>query len=214
MGMKILVIGASSKNSIGYQVGEHLRHSGNHTPIYASRSGKVGVRCDITDQKQVRLLVTKMQPDVVILGAGVFAKPANLGTIRDWKKSIAHIQAKSIGALAVADAMAGSKKRPRSLITLGGRDISASTSFAPFTVGNGALWALTRFVAKHTSMRAYYIDLPFVYGSAMAKQYSKQTGKNMDSVISLEMVARAIERILKGTARNGARIMLGEKYSS
>jgi len=41
--MKILVLGASSKNSVGFSVGEILRQDG-HEVRYASRERKLGLK--------------------------------------------------------------------------------------------------------------------------------------------------------------------------
>ena len=52
--MKILFIGASSQSSIGYQVGELIAKYG-YTVTYVSRSGRTGLRCDITKPKAPKI---------------------------------------------------------------------------------------------------------------------------------------------------------------
>src|SRR5262245_39741520 len=107
--MKILIVGATSKESVGYNAGEALREHG-HTPAYASRSGKLGIVCDIGNPNQIRRLLVREKPDVIIHAAGVFSSPRALGRIDEWKKVRAHLDAKSFGALALADAAVASRK--------------------------------------------------------------------------------------------------------
>src|SRR4051812_46883534 len=124
--MKILILGASTKSSIGYQVGERLR-VGGHTPVYASRSGALGHVCDLTDPEAVKKLFITERPDAVIYAAGIFVQPAELGKIKDGERVREHLAAKSLGAvIALGAAVMASAKL---FIVVGGRELSAEPAF-------------------------------------------------------------------------------------
>ncbi|MFZ2886463.1 MAG: hypothetical protein WA021_01440 [Minisyncoccia bacterium] len=205
--MELLIVGVSSKSSIGYQVGELLRKYG-HTPVYVSRSGKLGLACDIASPRKLRRLLAKVKPDGVIHAAGVFSSPRALGIINEWEKVRMHLEAKGFGALALADAMVATG-RGKIYIALGGRKISAELGFANYTIGNGALFALVQFLAGHGALRSYLVDLPFVEGSTMHAAFARATGDTPKGVPATQ-VASSIERILKGKYKNGSRVVIGK----
>ncbi len=212
--MKILILGASTKASIGYMVGELLRAEG-HSVTYASRSGRLGARCDITSPPSVRALMRDVRPDVVIFAAGVFMTPKAVGKMRNLEKIAAHVNAKSVGSLIVCNQLARLKKRSY-VIMLGGRETSSDPGFAAFTVGNGALWSLVRFLNAHTIINSYFIDLPFVEGSAMQKAFLKSADKRARHAAVDGMkpakIASVVSRILSGKEKR-LRIILGRGTS-
>ncbi len=129
--MNILIIGASSKNSIGYIVGEKLKIHHEHSVVYTSRNGKLGLKCDVTHPRNVRRILLKTKPGVVVLAAGVFTAPKILGSIRSWSRITEHILAKSLGPLVLANAFTSLKpKRVRYFIALGGRAVSSESGLA------------------------------------------------------------------------------------
>lgn len=206
--MRVLILGASSKRSIGFCVGEYLKKRG-HSIVYASRSGKLGVSCDSTKPKSVRALIAKVKPSAVILGAGVFS-PAHLGKIYSWRTIREHVEVKSTGALVVANAFLGVRSISKFFIVLGGRELSSDPTFIAFTLGNGALWALVRFLNLHTSLLAYYIDMPTIEGSAMAKKYNSKNRNTMNGAVSADVVASTIATLLDRKVRGNARVLIGE----
>ena len=208
--MKVVILGASSKKSIGYHVGEHLVAAG-HKVVYASRSGKLGLRCDSTNPRQIFGLLKKEKPSVVINAAGVFLPSVRLGLARDWKKTEQHLLAKSLGALVVLDA-AIAVKGITHFIALGGREISGDPGFAAYTAGNGSLWALVRFAAKHTRIKTYFIDMPTIEGSTMESKHLQRmrlTGSRVS--VKAEVVTNAVVEILSGKHESGSRIILGKR---
>jgi NAD(P)-dependent dehydrogenase (short-subunit alcohol dehydrogenase family) len=204
--MNILILGASSKTSIGFTTGEVLRLHG-HSVVYGSRSGKLGTRCDVTKPKEVRRLMAKTRPDVVILAAGVFGAPKKIGTLSDWKRTDDHVHAKSFGALVVANEFARVRKIG-TLVVLGGREISSHPGFAHFTIGNGALWSLVRFLNTNTAIAAYYLDLPFVTDSAMHRHYIRVTRHQVAGEITESTIANVITHIIEKRPKK-KRIVLG-----
>lgn len=204
--MNILIIGASTKTSIGYGVGEILRKHG-HTITYASRRGALGERCDISNPKAVRSLIVRRGPDVVVVAAGVFSSPRRIGNKQSWKRIGSHICAKSLGALVVANELAREKKEVQ-FIALGGREISSHPGFVQFTVGNGALWSLVRFLNTHTRIPAYYVDLPFVTSSTMHQEYIRATHTHVSGEVTPIEIAETIKHIIALRPKR-RRIVLG-----
>src|ERR1043166_2275332 len=169
--MKVLILGASSKKSVGYLVGEYLRSQG-HQATYVSRTGKLGIACDITNPRHVKKIVSRLEPDILIISAGDFMPLVPIGSFKDWDAVRSTLAAKSFGPLVAANKFASTKTSgPKFLIALGGREISASPLLAAYTVGNGSLFALVRFLARHTKIRAFYIDLPAIAGTAMMSRF-------------------------------------------
>jgi hypothetical protein len=166
--MKITIFGASSKESIGYFVGNSFSENGNAV-VYASRSGSLGVKCDINDPESVSSFFKEEMPDIVINAAGVFSPPQKLGQITEWESMRAHILAKSFGNLVLADA--SQRFGVKRLIVLGGRALSSHPGFVQYTIGNGAAWALASFAARHNVLHTTYIDLPLIRNSNMGKLY-------------------------------------------
>jgi hypothetical protein len=205
--MNILIFGASSKSSIGFTVGEILRLHG-HSVVYASRSGKLGTRCDVTKPQEVRRLMAKTNPDVVILAAGVFSAPEKISDIASWKHTGSHLRTKSFGALVVANEFARARKRG-ALVVLGGRDVSSHPGFAHFTIGNGSLWSLVRFLNRHTSVDAYYLDLPFVTDSTMRREYVRTTRHRVAGEITSQKIAHSVAVIITRRPQR-KRIILGK----
>src|SRR3989344_2120660 len=115
--MKILVIGVSSKKSIGYLLASYLQP---HEFVFADRAGKLGEVCDITDPALVEKLIGVQQPDVVIHAAGCYTEEVEevLGHTSEWKTACNNILAKAFGSLAVLDAAV--RHRVRIVVFLGG----------------------------------------------------------------------------------------------
>jgi len=213
--MNILILGASSKNSIGYTVGEELHMADKHSVTYASRTGKLGLKCDVTNPQQVKRVLLKIKPDVVILAAGIFTAPQMFGSMRGWSRVAEHLMAKALGPLVLANAFKSLKtRRPQYLFVFGGRDVSTELGFAVYTVGNGALWSFVRFLNRHSLIKAFYIDLPFVRESTMEKQYCRITkSKISDISIGVNEITKAIQKILDGKVKR-KRVLLGKKGSA
>lgn len=205
---KVLIVGASSKNSIGYHVGEYLRSRG-YEPVYASRSGKLGMKCDLESPAEIKKLLAMGKPGVVIHAAGVFNAPQAVGAISEWSKVFAHLYAKSSGALMLADAVVASKSC-RVFIALGGREISDECGFVAYTIGNGALFGLIQFMAAHTPIQSFFVDMPFIRSSTMEKAYQKATDQGPRGR-SVNDVCRTVENILDGKNKNSARVVIGKK---
>lgn len=206
--MNILIIGASKKTSIGYSVGESLKAQG-HSVIYASRSGILGKKCDITNTRSVKALLTSTKPHVVILAAGLFLDSGRVGKLQDMRRIQQHLLAKSFGGLVVADTLMTIRPNAQ-LIVFGGRDVSGDATFAPYTIGNGALWGLVRFLNKHSKIKASYIDLPFVEGSTMEKQFnSVERHKVKRGNVAPKDIACIIAEIV-GAKERRERVVLGK----
>ncbi len=157
--MKAIIFGASSNTSLGYSIGEYLKLKNKYEVIYSSRSGKLGVKCNINSPKQVYSILSKEKPDLIINAAGVFHKPQILGSFKNTDLTNNHILTKSFGALILAEAAAKTQS-VKNIIMLGGRAISSHPGFASYSIGNGALWALVSFFATHTKTpNIFYIDL-------------------------------------------------------
>lgn len=137
-----------------------------------------------------------------------FAAPKNVGNLSDWKRIANHIRAKSFGALIVANELVRVNSNVTFLV-LGGREVSSHTGFAQFTIGNGALWSLVRFLNTNTKMAAYYLDLPFVTGSAMHRDYVRTTGDRVTGEITEKKIADVIARIIARRPKR-KRIVLGK----
>ncbi len=229
--MNILVVGASSSKSIGHQVGEHLRKTGGHKLKYACRVQKtiiLGLRprprfvaLDATDPSWTYMVFERIKPDVVIHVAGTYTTTRPIGEIGDWGGVYDHILAKSHGVLSVLDA-AARVGTVRHMILLGGREVSGHKGYAAYTCGNGAMWALTQFAARHVRyFKTYFIDMPLVEGTAMAKKYLQDpaTVEYLETVpeiisvntISISVVIAAVEAILRDEHASGDRIVLGNK---
>lgn len=208
--MRILIVGASSEQSVGYLVGESLKQK-DHGILYASRSGTLGEKCDICHQSDVLRVFRIFQPDVVIQAAGVFTSPQRLGRARMRTKMADHILVKSYGMFVGLDA-AMRTPSVRHVIVFGGREVSSDPRLAVYTAANGALWALVRFAAQHLSehFASYFIDLPLIENSTMAIMMAF-SDKRPDGSLSADRVAETIEEILCGRHEPGTRIVLGEK---
>jgi len=215
--MNILVIGASTRRSVGYLVGEYLRSRG-HTVTYASRSGRMGVVCDVTNPLDVKKLISRHKPNVLIIGASSFVPTVRTGAIRDWASVQDFIMAKCFGPIVAANAFVKSRaKGPKFFIALGGREISASDEMMTYTVGNGGLWSAVRFLARYSPIRAYYVDMPPITGSAMFDIYLREKSLTRNSPYrkkerSFIDVARAVDRIIDGRMHK-RRMILGSKHS-
>lgn len=217
--MRVLIIGASSPQSIGFQIGEMLRAT-DHEILYASRREKWQENisfqsCDATKAREVAKLFKAFLPEMVIYAAGVFSNTQSLGAINDWSMPRAHIEAKTIGALAVLDAAVriGTVKR---VIFLGGREVSAHDGFAAYTCANAAMWGLVKFATKHVrQFSTHYIDLSMVEGSTMANLYLSDPArkKSTDGAISIDVLTEVIQAILAGKCAAGERIILGQEWN-
>lgn len=209
--MKAIIFGASSYTSLGYYLGQYLKHTHGYDILYASRFGKLGIRCDINNSKKVITILSKEKPDIVINAAGVYSRPQVLGIFKEFDKAKSHILSKSFGALVLADAAA---KVPsvKCIIMLGGREISSNAGFAAYSVGNGALWALVSFFANHhPATNIFYLDLPLIKNTTMGKHYSALKG-NSDEQTAMQSVTRIIKKIIQGRYRSGSRIIIGKQF--
>lgn len=208
--MKAIIFGASSHTSLGYHIGHYLESKNKYTIIYTSRSGKLGIKCDVNEPKQILSILSKERPDLVVYAAGIFNKPQTLGSLKKIAPIRDHILAKSFGALMLADAIA---KRPsvKKIIMLGGRAISSDPGFATYSIANGALWALVSFFAKHNhTTKIFYIDLPLVENTTMARSYIS-LGGDSGSQTKIDSVTHVIEKILKNKYKSGSRIVINKK---
>ncbi len=217
--MRILIIGASSKMSLGYQLGEQWKKERGHDVFYASRSGKLGSKCDVTDHRQVLRLVEKTQPDTIIQAAGIFFPAQELGKIEDYKKIQRHILAKTYGTLLLLDA-AARVKRVGNFVVLGGREVSGLSGYAGYTCGNGGAWALIQFAARHLSqLRTFFVDLPLVDDTTMGLKFkadygtlSARNGPSVDAEGVLYIVSSLVEGSVAGhrIGRSGDRLILNQ----
>lgn len=214
--MKVVIFGASSHTSLGYYIGDYLAHKNKYDVIYASRSGKLGLKCDVTNPKEISSVFSKQKPNLVIYATGVFSKPELVGKFKDWEPMKKHILAKSLGILVLANEAIKSKSM-RKLIVLGGRDISAEPGFAAYSIGNGALWSFVRFFAKHKKeVATYYVDLPFIKNSTMEKNYMQtKNGFSLStfnkSSTDIKVLNDIIQKIIKGKYKSGSRFIVDKK---
>lgn len=218
----IMVFGASSKRSLGYFVGESWKLSTlpeieriDNRVYYASRSGRLGRKCDITRYKQVERMFREVagHPSAVIQAAGVYTPARRLGESLYDPAVHAHILAKSVGTMNLLDAAVRST-RVRNFIVFGGREMSSNPGYAFYTAANAAMWSLVQFANRHTKLRAYFIDLPLVVGSAMGEKFVADAGVNADrtGAIPMHVVADTVIKILRGEVEPG-RIILGEGWA-
>lgn len=199
--MRALIIGASSRKSIGYHIGEDLRRQGT-TVVYASRSGSLGYKCDVTDFAAVTNLFEKERPDVVIHAAGgAFLNPVALGACVDWSAMAEHIAAKSFGTIVLLDAA----KRTGSVkyfVALGGRPKFGDEKMAAYATGNGALWSAIEFANEYVpEFNSFYVDMPIVIGTKNADGLiaaGAHTQSEHAQAIPVERVIEAVNDIIKG----------------
>ncbi|HAR54860.1 TPA: hypothetical protein DCR79_01025 [Patescibacteria group bacterium] len=209
--MKIIIFGVSSKSSVGYLLGQQLNAHDKLQIIYASRSGKLGYKCDITNPRFVQKLMSKEKSDVIINAAGVFSTPQKLGNFNDWSKVKQHILARSFGSLILADAAIKSSN-VKKIIMLGGRATSSDAGFAAYSTSNGALYALTQFISQYTKLSVYYVDLPMITDSTMAKALLG-SGPKLTAIKStdVKMITAVIKKILSNKYRDGTRIIVNKE---
>lgn len=218
----IMVFGASSKRSLGYLVGESWKLSTlpeiervDNRVYYASRSGRLGRKCDITRYKQVGKMFRDIagHPSAVIQAAGVYTPARRLGESLYDPAVHAHILAKSVGTMNLLDAAVRST-RVRNFIVFGGREMSSNPGYVFYTAANGAMWSLVQFANRHTRLRAYFIDLPLVERSAMGKKFLADPGVDVDptGVIPVQVVTDTVTKIMRGEVEPG-RIILGEGWT-
>ena len=215
--MKILILGVSSKNSVGCMVGEILRQDG-HEVRYASRKRKLNnLVCDITGSRQVRQLLREIRPEVVIHAAGVFTRAQELGLVTGMKPITRHVLAKSVGMLALLDAAAKGYAKVQYVIAFGGREVSSNPGYAAYTIANGAMWSALQFANRHTKLGCYFLELPLVEGSTMAAQYlaDRNTDKSrVGDAISPSDIARVILEILADKRNPKERVVLNPDWTA
>ncbi len=200
--MKILVIGVSSQTSVGYLLAQHLK---DHEFIFASRSGKLGEACDVTNNEAVAALIFRIKPDVVIHAAG-FYREETLGNIQDWQAASSNVLAKAFGALVVLNEAV--KNAVPIVIFFGGKMEHADPLFAPFVVGNGAMLVAVRFAAEHSSVQAYYLEMGLIIGSSMGKLIQGRGQGVHDEEVHIETLAQVVQGIISGSYANGSQIVL------
>jgi len=212
----MLVIGASTEESLGYQVGESVRQLLGCRVEYASRSGFLGRQCDVRDATMVRNIVNDVRPHVIVQAAGVYSDGQELhelGATTLLPSMYAHILAKSIGTLLLLGA-AVATGGVRHFVAFGGREVSSAPSYGVYTAANGAMWSVVEFANRHTNIRSHLIDLPLVEGSAMGKRFLEDTKVNADvsGAIPMQTVTETVLSILRDEVEPG-RIILGEGWT-
>lgn len=208
--MKTVILGASSDKSLGYHIGTYLEKKSGHSVVYASRSGKLGIKCDTNEPKQVGALLANEKPNLVVYAAGVYSEPQILGSFKKYTEVNSHILSKSFGALVVANAVAATPS-VKTFIILGGREISSDPGFAAYSVANGALWALVSFFAKHKKTpKIYYVDLPLIKNTTMGQLYTISHGSSVDQA-SPETIIDTVSKIIDNKYRSGSRIIVCKK---
>ncbi len=212
--MKILILGASSKTSVGYTVGEILRQGG-HAVRYASRTSRIDLTCDVTDPRELEHAFREASPEVVIHAAGVFGRAQKLGSIRRVAVED-HLLAKSLGTLLVLNA-AEAAGTVHSVIAFGGREISSNPGYVVYTIANGAMWSALQFANRHTKLRCYFLELPLVEGSKMASQYlaDPSTAKPEPGTTATPTgIAEKVEEILAGEHNPTRRVLINERWTA
>ncbi|HEV7449369.1 MAG TPA: NAD-dependent epimerase/dehydratase family protein [Candidatus Paceibacterota bacterium] len=214
--MDILVAGASTPKSIGRAIGQAAELDG-HSVTYLSRNPRADhvQVADITKALDVDLVFKGMSPDVVVHAAGIYTNAAHLGWMSsrgDLRKIKVHLAAKTMGAYLLLNAAA--RANAQYFIALGGRAVSSEPGYAWYTAGTGALWSLVEFANLHSNLKAYFIDLPLVAGSAMGEQFRADESMSRDytGMIKMSQVTDATTKILKGEVEPG-RIILGEGWT-
>jgi|GEM_PF-2557547 len=217
--MKVLAIGASSPQSLGYLIGQHLEKVHGHVPHYMARTDvkkgrrMLGIRYfQGHAEDDVESIIHQVKPEIIIYAAGVFTPAKSLDELVVTKEVKAHIVAKSIGVLAT---LAGAAKTTpvRKVIFLGGRRVSEEPGYAAYTGGNGFMWAMVQFAAKHEKrFTTHFVDMPPVLGSAMGDKYiaDPATADKTAGAVSVEDVIRVVEAIIAGGFPSGYRNVLGE----
>lgn len=212
--MKILILGVSSKTSVGYTVGEILRKQ-RHVVHYASRTSQIDLACDVTVPRELERTFREVSPEVVIHAVGVFCRAQKLGSIRRVTVED-HLLAKSLGTLLVLNA-AEAAGTVHSVIAFGGREISSNPGYAAYTIANGAMWSALQFANRHTKLRCYFLELPLVEGSKMASQYlaDPSTAKPESGTTTTPTeVAGKVEEILAGEHNPNRRVCINERWTA
>lgn len=201
--MRILVLGSSQESWLGVAL-----QASDAEISFGSRS----TGCDVRNAKQVEHMVEGFRPNAIVLAASTFPEPATIGNITDWATTSALLAAKTVGMLASLDAAV--RYGVNSIIVLGGAAVSGHSGMAHFTVANGALWSAVQFVTRHTTLRAYYLELGVVLPSPVGEQYlSTLSTEQQEAVrklaISPAIVAAKIHDLLGPNAPEpGSRISL------
>lgn len=215
--MKVLAIGVSSTQSIGYLIGQSLEAKHGHVPHYMGRSDlreTLGFRYYIGDaEKAADSIIHHVRPEVIIYAAGKFTRAQPLDNFFVTEEVAAHIHAKTIGALAI---LAGASKANgvRRLVFLGGREVSGEEGYAAYTCGNAAMWGLTQFAARHEkNFTTHFIDMPRVENTSMGDKFllDPATSKHGSESVPVENVIAAVEDIIGGEYPSGSRVVLGDE---
>ena len=206
--MRALIIGASSDRSIGYHIGEHRKSLGDDV-AYASRSGALGYKCDVTDIGALQRLFERERPQVVVLAVGTALQNPSINSFDDWQRQCDDIMARSIGAHAtlIAAWIIGTVTH---FVALGGRAKFDDPNLETYTISNGALWGAVQHANAHGQVKTVYVDMPFVRGSANAETLARaglHTGPELAHAIPVEKVVRAVDDIFADRIKPG-RVML------
>lgn len=208
--MKVLIIGASSKTSVGYYIGEYLRETFRCEVIYVSRSGGLGVNCDLNEYHQVNKLFDRChlsEDDVVINTAGVFTCPQLMGDFENLTGVKDHLLVKSYGAWLLGEVCV--KRSVGKLIMLGGREsVSGNGAFSVYDTANGSLWAVVKTISEHhLTPKVYYLDIPAIRNSTMLNNIG-QVDEGYQATIGSFKVNQAVESIINGLYPSGTRIVV------
>ncbi len=200
--MRILVLGPRRDSWLG-----HALHLIGAEIAFGSRS----TGCDVRNPNAVHRAVEEVRPDAIILGASLFPTPKSLGEIVDWEFIGSILTAKTLGMLAVLDAAV--RCGTKTVIILGGSSVSSNPGMSHFTVANGALWSAVQFAARHTTLRAYYLELGVVLPSTTGEQYiatlpEDQRDTARHSAITPQMVAEKVSELIEGSMPSGTRVVL------
>ncbi len=207
--MRALIIGASSEKSIGYHIGEHWKRHG-HRVAYMSRSGALGYACDVSVVNKLERIFKRVRPQIIVLAVGIALQRSAIDSFDDWQAQRQDIWARGVGSLAT---MIATQRRQSAthLIALGGRERFDDPKLGAYAVSNGALWGMVQHANAHARFDAWYVDMPFVIGSANAETLRAaglHTGPEIAKAIHVEDVVHTVDEILAGQHKPG-RIILG-----
>lgn len=205
--MKILVIGAGKEKSLGTLLRNSLPE---HEIVLTSRHPEIAGTepCNITVPEEVDHIIEKHKPEYLILAAGVYPEPAELGQISDWKAIDELVRAKVLGCLIALNAAV--KCDVRHVIALAGSIIHTDHSLMFYSLVNGGIYAAMRSMEVHKKVQCTYIELGPVPGSTMGDLHLSRLTEGERTKIqpsSMEDLTCVIRGILRGQ-RDGPRFLL------
>lgn len=207
--MKILVIGAGKEKSLGTLLRDSLSA---HEFVLASRRANPSIGiigCDICDASSVERVVNTTKPDCIIIGAGVYPSPVELGEICDWEAIQEHVRTKVLGCLIVLNAAA--KYEVKHVIALAGSTIHADHRLLFYSLVNGGIYAAMYSMEIHKTMQCTYLELGPVPGSTMGDLYLSGLTEDVRAktrLSTLDHLSSTIQEILSGK-RDGLRFIQG-----